>query len=335
VLRNFRSSLTASGLPDCERFGRKDAPPLWQQESGANGITITTLDGLGRAIRVQRSDGNGVVQSYTDTLYAPCACSPLGKIQKVSQPYPAGGTPVWTVYTYDGLGRTVSVQQPDGASTTTYAYLGNQTTVTDPAGKWKTFTKDVSGNLTAVVEPDPSNQPSGTLTTSYTYDWMYHVSQVSMTRGTAPNAATRTRTFVDSDAGLLTSATNLENGTVSYYYNGNNTLQYKHDARGQDTVYTYNGNNQVTMIQKYPQGKANAEDTCQRVGYAYGTSASNYSYNRLTSVSYERCIPNATPIGFLEQYTYNPPGGVMSKQLSEGNPVAPRLRIVRSVRSIR
>ena len=44
--------------------------------------------------------------------------------------------------------------QPDGASTTTYVYSGNQTTVTDPAGKWKTFTTDVQGNLTTVTEPD-------------------------------------------------------------------------------------------------------------------------------------------------------------------------------------
>src|SRR6266576_3713092 len=57
----------------------------------------------------------------------------------------------WTVYTYDGIGRTLSVKQPDGASTTTYAYAGNQITVTDPAGKWKTFTSDVLGNLTTVV----------------------------------------------------------------------------------------------------------------------------------------------------------------------------------------
>jgi len=65
--------------------------------------------------------------------------------------------------------------RPDGASTSTTSYAGNQTTVTDPAGKWKTFTSDVEGNLTSVVEPDPANQPSGTLTTSYAYDWMKHV----------------------------------------------------------------------------------------------------------------------------------------------------------------
>jgi YD repeat-containing protein len=120
-------------------------------------------------------------------------------------------------------------------SATTYSYSGNQTTVTDPAGNSKTFTNDVEGNLTTVVEPDPANAPSGTLTTSYAYDWMKHVSQVTMTRG----GTTQNRYFVYSDAGLLTSATNPENGTVTYTYSADNTLQYKHDAKGQDTVYTY------------------------------------------------------------------------------------------------
>jgi hypothetical protein len=53
-------------------------------------------------------------------------------------------------------------------------------------------TKDVLGNLTTVVEPDPNNQPGGTLTTSYTYNWMNEVTQVSMPRG----STTQTRAFV-------------------------------------------------------------------------------------------------------------------------------------------
>jgi len=116
-----------------------------------------------------------------------------------------------TVYTYDGLGRTIKTVQPDGVSATTYSYSGNQTTVTDPARNWQQFTKDVLGNLITVVEPDPANQPGGTLTTTYTYDWMNHVSGVSMTRG----STTQTRTFVYHDTGTLASATNPENGTVN------------------------------------------------------------------------------------------------------------------------
>lgn len=54
------------------------APPLWQQESGADGVTKTTLDGMGRPIRVERGDGSGT-KSIVDTVYAPCACSPFGQ----------------------------------------------------------------------------------------------------------------------------------------------------------------------------------------------------------------------------------------------------------------
>jgi YD repeat-containing protein len=94
----------------------------------------------------------------------------------------------------------LAVTQPDGESTTITSYAGNQTTVTDPAGKWKQYTADSQGNLTTVVEPDPANQPGGTLSTSYTYYWMNHVTGVSMPRG----STTQTRSFVYDNAGRLT-----------------------------------------------------------------------------------------------------------------------------------
>ena len=294
------------------------ALPMQQTVTGPNGVTITTLDGLGRAIRVQRGDSATVdsTTSYTDTVYAPCACSPLSKVQKVSRPYVPGGTPVWTVYSYDGIGRTVSTVQPDGASTTTYAYAGNTTTVTDPAGKWKQYTKDVLGNLTTVLEPDPNNQPGGTLTTSYSYDWMNHVTQVAMTRG----STTQYRTFVYDSVGRLTSAANPENGTVTYTYNSDNTLQDKHDAKGQDTVYTYDSKKRVTMVQRYPSGKNNAEDTWQRVTYSYDTNpySSTFSHNttgRLAAVSYPVHAASQT---VTEMYSYHPAGAVTEKSFQMG-----------------
>ena len=125
-----------------------------------------------------------------------------------------------------------------------------------------------------VAEPDPA---SGTVTTSYIYDWMNHVSKVSMTRA----GTTQTRTFVYDDKGRLTTATNPENGTVTYTYNdSDNTLKYKHDARGQDTVYTYDSKKRVTMIQRYPTGKNKTEDTCQRVTYSYETNPYEQRFRR-------------------------------------------------------
>jgi YD repeat-containing protein len=121
----------------------------------------TTMDGLGRTTKTETGYNNTTL-STVDTQYVPCGCSPLGKIGRQSQPYAPGQTEYWTIYTYDGLGRTTSVLAPDGASTTTYQYAGNTVTVTDPAGKWKQFTMDALGNLTGVLEPGSGQGSGGT-----------------------------------------------------------------------------------------------------------------------------------------------------------------------------
>jgi RHS Repeat len=82
----------------------------------------------------------------TETQYAPCACSPLGKVSAVSLPHAPGATVYWTTYTYDARGRTLTETKPDG-SVTAYQYTANTTKAIDPTGKWKQFTYDAQGNL--------------------------------------------------------------------------------------------------------------------------------------------------------------------------------------------
>ena len=101
---------------------------------GTTRWTKTTVDGLGRTILVE-TGYNSTTLSQVDSVYGPCACSPLGKLMKKSQPHSPGGTQYWTTYTYDGIGRTIAVQLPDGASTTTYGYWSNVVGVWDPAGQ--------------------------------------------------------------------------------------------------------------------------------------------------------------------------------------------------------
>jgi hypothetical protein len=99
------------------------------------------------------------LKSIIETRYAPCACSPLGKVKQVSRPYAPGtaeGSKLWTVHSYDSLGRTTSLAQPSGSGTSTYTYSNRTATTTDPAGKWKTFEIHAVGNLVKVTEPHPA-----------------------------------------------------------------------------------------------------------------------------------------------------------------------------------
>ena len=127
----------------------------------------------------------------------------------------------------------------------------------------------------------------GNLITSYQYDLYDNLVQVTMPRA----AGTQTRTFTYNGKLLLT-ATNPENGTVTYTYNGDQTLATKTDAKGQKIAYTYDTNKRMTMTQRYPS-PGTTEDTCQRTTYYYdgavpsGVSwTSQYSYGRLTAMQW-------------------------------------------------
>src|SRR6185437_9854480 len=83
-----------------------------------------------------------VTLSKSSTTYDSCGCSPLGKLKSQEVPHdPAVTAPniAVTTYTYDGIGRTLSVavvgagSTPDTQGTTSYSYSGNTVTVTDPA----------------------------------------------------------------------------------------------------------------------------------------------------------------------------------------------------------
>ena len=95
-------------------------------------------DGFGRTIKVEsgyNSSGTAVTVSVVKTEYAPCACTPVGKLWRTSLPYAPGGTVYWTENVYDAIGRTLQVKQPvipgyaGSAGVTNYTYAGNTTSV--------------------------------------------------------------------------------------------------------------------------------------------------------------------------------------------------------------
>ena len=224
------SATLTTGATQSYSYGDTSLPRT-QTVATANGGSNTqfvtqTLDGFGRVIRVDRGykvGGTSTTLSSVNTNYMACGCSPLGKVNQVSMPYAPGGTALYATYAFDARGRTQSITAADGSAVTTYSYAGNNVTVTDPAGKWKTFTSDGMGNLTMVTEYDPGQAGSGAnVTTAYTYDALNHLHEADMTRQLMGNASvTQKRIFnYDPTTQLLTSAINPENGTITYTYNG-------------------------------------------------------------------------------------------------------------------
>ncbi len=293
----------------------------------------TTLDGFGRTTRVENGSFSG--STYTtvnqvDTQYAPCGCSPLGKMSAVSQPYapgPPAPTIYWTTYAHDPSGRTLTVTQPNNPDNgnvswgaTSYTYQGNTTTVTDPAGKWKSFTSDAFGNLTVVTEPNPAG--GSNYTTTYTYDLFGDVTGVSMPRG----GVTQTRSFTWAYPGKLASSTNPENGTVTISVaDAGGRLTQRLDAKNQKATYTYDSYGRLTDTHHFtgsgsPPFYSYTEDTTQHVHYYYDSTSNptngsftQNGWGRLTGVTFQNESFLKEPLAYY--YSYNQAGRVIDQQL--------------------
>jgi RHS repeat-associated protein len=286
------------------------SPGASTQTATVNGRwKTTTLDGFGRTIRVQTGNGSTTV-STVDTQYAPCACSPLGKLWRVSQPYAPGATPVWTTYTYDGSGRTLTVTAPDGASTTWYTYAGTYTTVHDPAGKGNTSVVDAFGNLVALWETDPA---LGNVSAYYTYTPVNQLATVTMIRGTV----TQTRTFVYSGWDMV-SATNPENGTVTYTYDGNHHVTSRTDNLGQQTQYDHDAYGRVTQVRYYWANgtEVNSIDYYYDGNNPFDSTFTQNSMGRLSAVRFDG--EDAMSSSLRYQYSYNAAGRVTGQRLRVG-----------------
>jgi YD repeat-containing protein len=97
----------------------------------------------------------------------------------------------------------------------------------------------------------PADPQLGTVSTTYTYDALNHLTSVAMPR----NGYTQTRTFNyiyanNKISAYLQSATNPENGTVSYsYLVSDGSLYSKTDAKGQTVQYVRDPYGRVTAVQ--------------------------------------------------------------------------------------
>jgi RHS repeat-associated protein len=304
--------------------------------------TKTTLDGFGRTTTVETGITGQGASLVTDTEYAACACSPLGKMKWTSRPHAPGGAKLWTTYAYDGRGPTLSVALPDG-STTTYVYEGNTTKVTDPADHWKKQTTDAMGNLIVVTEPDPQ-QTGAEWTTSYIYDVMNHLTDVDMPR---PDPATGTfhqRRKFEYAPGFnlggyasigpdMWRETNPETGTITYEYNSAHRVVTRTDAKNQQRQYSYDAYGRVTQARRYVLSNGQLQEQLeQRVDYHYDSNPldgpySQNAWGRVTAVEFRNEIAGR-PEKFSYQYSYNQAGRVTNQRMRV-TPGADQLGVIR------
>jgi RHS repeat-associated protein len=317
------STTSPFGATTTITYNDTSSPPTANTTINNGRWTRTSMDGLGRTAKVETGYGTTTV-SVAETEYDSCGCSPLGKMKRTALPHAPGATQVWTTYTYDGIGRTLTTSTvgTETTSTTSYSYQGNTVTVTDAAGNWKKYTTDALGQLIQVNEPNPAG--GSDYVTTYAYDSLGHLTSVSMPRP----SGTQTRTFnYGTPAGAqLLSATNPENGTVTYTYNSDKTLATKTDSKNQQVQYSYDSYKRVTQIRRGTYNGTFTEDTCQQENYSYdtnpydGTFSGSYTLGRLVAVQYKSLGGFVGSAGgcnttFTEMYSYSQAGGVLKKRL--------------------
>jgi RHS repeat-associated protein len=223
------------------------------------------LDSLGRiSIQSLLNDPEGA--SAATTSYD----SSIGRVQSVTNPKRSGPNPTdgSDAYTYDGLGRVLTVTHSAGGvvhsyygakvtstvggitaqlcSTATYGF-GYPTLVVDEAGMKRETWADGFGRAIEVDEPDNSNNL--TTKTCYTYDVLNNL--LTVTQGS------QSRSYVYDSSSRLTAASAPESGTVNYYYttsggalcSGNPAAVCRRtDARSITATYAYDALNRMTGI---------------------------------------------------------------------------------------
>ena len=293
---------------------------------------VTGFDNLGRVITQTLPNDPDGADTATNTYD-----SVMGRTLSVSNPKRTGSGPTdgSDTYTYDGLGRVLTVTHSSGGvvhtyygakvtsaaggntaqhcSTTTYGY-GYPTFVVDEAGMKREVWSDGFGRTIEVDEPDSTG--SLTVGTCYTYDVLNNL--LTVVQGS------QTRSYTYDAASRLLTATTPESGTVTSYYttsggakcSGNaSAVCRRTDARAITTTYSYDSLNRLTGI-TYTGGTTAVSYTYDsgtnqkgfRTGMMDGSGTTTWTYNVTGWVLTE----NRTIAGKAKtiSYTYNQDGSL-------------------------
>ena len=212
-------------------------------------ILYTFFDGLARPVQTKQLNGDS---PDNQIIHGTRRFNNRGLVEREYVPYqasdtnkdlfePPGSTP-YISYSYDAIGRPVSVVRPDGGQTTV-AYDRRKTTVTDANGHSRATVVDAFGRVAQVLEYNAGQ----TYTTSYTYTPLGQLS-------TLTDALGHQATMRYDSLGRKIELADFDMGTLSYSYDAAANQVSQTDSRGVTIRFEYDALNRLTR-KDYPAGR--------------------------------------------------------------------------------
>ncbi|WP_244425208.1 RHS repeat domain-containing protein [Bradyrhizobium sp. STM 3843] len=159
------------------------------------------------------------------TIRATTSYDGLGRVSQTSRPYFVnGGTPQYTMLTYDALGRALTKTKPDG-SVSQVAYHGLTVAKTNALGQTRTVTRNSQGNVVSATDALGH-------TMTYAYDGLGNLLRTTDPVGNVVTASYDVR-------GNKVASADPDLGNWSYGYNTLGLLVSQMDAKGQTVSLAY------------------------------------------------------------------------------------------------
>ncbi|PYS25033.1 MAG: hypothetical protein DMF72_03030 [Acidobacteria bacterium] len=302
----------------------------------------TIQDGAGEAFSIQVMDGDGrvratahdhptgtsgptpysgvfVVYDNMGRVAQQSSAAETNSSVEISSQWIASGDDeltgwTYTAQAYDWNGRPTVTTNPDG-TTIVMSYNGcgcaggDVITAREEAGRLRRTTTDALGRLAKVEELHKDGSVYST--TQYSYDVLDHLTNIDQ-QGLP-------RSFVFDGYGRLQSRTTPEQGTTSYNYFADDTIQTMTDARGAGSTFSYNGRHLVTGITYgVPAGVAATANVSfaydaagNRTSMSDGLGSASYAYDQLSHLTSETRTFNALG-SYTFSYSYNLTGKLTS-----------------------
>ncbi|WP_444944676.1 RHS repeat-associated core domain-containing protein [Microbulbifer sp. ZKSA006] len=189
------------------------------EEVTAGQITLFHYDGKDQLTKIARRDSTG-----TETTYQSYTYDSLGRRLSITD-----ALDNVTTFSYDVRGNLASTTDPEGSvDSRSYDALGNMVSTTDPLSRVTLYTYDALDRLTKTEQQGVS--PS--LVTSYSYDSIGNLLTVT-------DPEKNTTTYIYDRLGRKTGEVRPGGETITYSYDNRNRLASKIGARGQVLVYNY------------------------------------------------------------------------------------------------